>query len=65
LSYKSRQKKEDKAKAGKQEAKDKKTALALYDKYYKDDYAKKLTLGHKAKRKKVLKFTNKRLNLDF
>jgi hypothetical protein len=61
---KSRQKKEDEAKAQRQEAKDKKTALALYNRYYKDDYAKKLNLGHQAKRKKVLKLT-KQLNLNF
>ncbi len=46
---KSRQKKEEEANAKRQEAKDKKTALAIYNKYYKEDYAKKLDLGHKAK----------------
>jgi hypothetical protein len=60
----SRQKKEEEANAQRQEAKDKKTALAIYNKYYKEDYAKKLDLGYKAKRKKVLDVT-KRLNVNF
>jgi hypothetical protein len=61
---KSCQKKEDEDKAQRQDAKDKKTALALYNKYYKDDFAKKLNRGKNAKRQKVAKDT-KRLNRDF
>jgi hypothetical protein len=61
---KARQKKEEEANARRQEAKDKKTALAIYNKYYKEDYAKKLDLGHKAKRKKILDVT-KRMNVNF
>jgi hypothetical protein len=58
------QKKEEEANARRQEVKDKKTALAIYNKYYKEDYAKKLDLGHKAKRKKILDAT-KRMNVNF
>jgi hypothetical protein len=61
---KSRQKKEDEDKAQRQDAKDKKTALALYNKNYKDDFAKKLNRGKSAKWRKVAK-DNKRLNRDF
>jgi hypothetical protein len=61
---KSRQKQKEEANARRQEAKYKKTALPIYNKYYKEDYAKKLDLGYKAKRKKVLDVT-KRLNVNF
>jgi hypothetical protein len=60
---KSRKKKKEEANAQRQEAKDKKTTLAIYNKYYKEDYAKELDLGYKAKRKKVLDVT-KRLNVN-
>jgi hypothetical protein len=52
---KARKKKEDEEKARRQDEKDKKRALALYNKHYKDDFAKKLNPGKNTKRQKVVK----------
>jgi hypothetical protein len=61
---KARQKKEDEEKARRQDEKDKKRALALYNKHYKNDFAKKLNPGKNAKRQKVVKET-KHMERDF